>query len=128
MAELLLDDGFENVEVEAVVVGEVGTSGTTGGRFTESLKATAGGERRSGLGLRGGKPVAHADGRRGRFRSKDDRRREDADGPNINRISTGGPPITDFGLEDLPRAPSERFSISVPSRNSCSSNSASIRS
>ena len=31
MAELLLDDGFENVEVEAVVVGESGTSGTTGG-------------------------------------------------------------------------------------------------
>lgn len=44
MEELLLDDGFENVEVEAVVVGEVGTSGTTGGGFTKSLKAPARGE------------------------------------------------------------------------------------
>lgn len=41
MAELLLDDGFENVEVEAVVVGEFGTSGTTGGRFANSLKPAA---------------------------------------------------------------------------------------
>lgn len=38
----MLDDGFENVEVEAVVVGEFGTSGTTGGRFVKSwLKAAA---------------------------------------------------------------------------------------
>lgn len=43
MAELLLDDGFENVEVELVVVGESGTSGAAGG-FQKSRNAPARGE------------------------------------------------------------------------------------
>lgn len=124
MAELLLDDGFENVEVEAVVVGEVGTSGTTGGGFTNSLKAPARGEWRSALGLL---VFGRSDGRRGRFLSNE-RWRADPEGPVINNISTRDPHNTDLGLGNLPRAPIERLPISRSSLYSCSSNSAAIRS
>lgn len=129
MAELLLDDGFEKVEVEAVVVGEFGTSGTTGGGFTNSLRVAARGERRSGMGLLGSRSVANPDGRRGRLLSKD-RSRVDVDGPDVDSISTRDPPDTDVRREYLPSAPSERLFISLSSLSSlysCSSNSASIR-
>lgn len=44
MAELLLDDGLENVEEEAVVVGEFGTSGASGDEITKGSKALPRGE------------------------------------------------------------------------------------
>lgn len=66
MAELLLDDRFENVDV--VVVGEVGTSGTNGGR--SSSKTAAKGDWRSGRYFLRGKSVAKGEGR-GCFLSND---------------------------------------------------------